>query len=207
MRVQILALVVLLVCSVAFADKQDGSEQISEVEQFRTWIQNLNGNQPHYFEQLRLQTFGTARSVWNGIINGFNNWNNYKLKDWCMNSKFQDYAIAGMMMFFFKTITGQYINLLQLFYDFLTAIYYVRDELVHCKGKKVVETLEEFWLKTPLIFEAATIAVYIVQENIRLAALLLLTGVNVFSFDFYQAGIFVGKIFKEIDDTFQTIGK
>ena len=177
------------------AQMEDSWISYTTVEKMTT---SLLSAESGYFENLRQQFFGVQRSAWNGLINGFNDWKDYDLTDWCMNTKYQNNYIAGLMMFTFKVITGQYINVLQIFYDAIRAYNFVTDELRNCYGKEIITAYEVFFLRTPFYLELASVGKHILTDGVLVLPNLVFFIINFIALDFKMAFTFVGRAFKDV---------
>ena len=172
---------------------------------FKEGVNSLYAQEPGYFETLRLQFFGAQRDAWNGIINGFNDWKDYKLKTSCMGNKYQDQFIAGTMKFFFKLLTGQYMNVLQIFYDASTAYQFVLAELNSCYGKQVIAAYEEFWLRAPIHLAVASTVMFVVNQGVLIVPRLFFLLHNTLLWDFYNANVIIGRFFRGMYDEYKNI--
>ncbi|CAI2381342.1 unnamed protein product [Moneuplotes crassus] len=170
--------------------------------------QTLNGlyaQNPGFFESFRQNFFGFQRDAWNGMINGFNEWGEYRLKNSCMGSKFQDFYIAGVMKFIFKVLTGQYLNVLQIFYDGSRAYNFIHAELKNCYGKEVLAAYETFWLRTPIHISVAAIVMHLANEGDALIPQVIIFVTNFVLMDYFLAFRVLGDQFKGIYAQFKAI--
>ena len=202
MKILLFVLLIAFVCTRA---EENTDNQIMSFETFtsiKDRVYSLNAN---YFEDLKLKIFGAHRSSWNGMINGFNNWSGYVLTDWCMGKAYQDNFIAGMMMFTFKLITLQYINVAQLVYDIYRSYLFIKAELQYCYGKEVVQAFEVFWLQTPLYLEATAIVKFLLSEQIKTLPNVFILVATLMKFDFINAFNIIGKYSKGTYDMLKTL--
>ena len=122
-----------------------------------------------------------------------------------MGKTYQDNFVAGTMLFTFKLITLQYINIPQLIYDIYRAYLFVKAELSYCYGKEVVQAFEVFWLQTPFFIEMIAIVKFLISENIKTMPNIFVIIATFLKFDFLNAFTIIGKYSKGTYDMLKTI--
>ena len=143
--------------------------------------------------------FGVIRLYWNGLDNGYNDWNkDYVIDDWCMDTEFQKEFFQGIFIGFFKAITLQYINLFQLSSDILNAYNFITKELDYCKGSDISDMAHFFFFDTMIWFEIAATFIAIIENLQYFLASIPLGFFSLFSGDIKNVGYIHGTLVKLI---------
>ena len=124
--------------------------------------------------------FGVTRDYWNGMLNAYMGYDkNWKIGNWCMDKPFQNAVFAGIGLSLYKTLTLQYLNVMQLISDLVTSYQYIKAQLVYCKGSTFVDDLEKYMFKTMFFFEAAAFVKAFVKYPVQFVSALILWIANV----------------------------
>ena len=99
-----------------------------------------------------------------------------------MDKPFQNAVFAGIGLSLYKILTLQYINVMQLLSDLITAYQYLKAQLVYCKGSTFVDEMEKYAFRTMFFFEVSAFVKAFVKYPVQFISALILWISNVHNY-------------------------